>query len=265
MSYGTFNKILDHNDLVWSYKQAFEAMNGVQYRSNDTFTSPMINILKMHHMRLKPEDFKKIPPKCIHSMLKHFWIFEEWTTEEIWQAVIFSLQSKQLTSRKIQSSLIICYNLLNRLERTPKKQSQIALLTQIVSTLTDMGHYLFPFGHREYSESIADQLSQPQILIYKKVRWVDDSSIEKSYHEFVRKFDIQTVSTKQKSELADLKIIGEILYMCYHQAERLCVIQKLWCNARKYKESVQKALAESDLGNVPLWDPFLTNVIADFL
>ena len=110
--YGTFNGFTtkgssksyqNHDELIWTYKQAFEAMAAMEYlNTNKIFNSPLIKQLKISHQyhgqRIKPTDFKQIKAKCIPSMLKHPWIFEHWTTNEIWQAVIFSMQSNQLRS-----------------------------------------------------------------------------------------------------------------------------------------------------------------------
>lgn len=104
--YGAFN-CLDqssddkaHQDLIWNYRQAFLAMSAVEYRNNDKeiFNSPLIQQLKRWHIqqnkRIRVQDFEQIPFLCIPSMLKHPWIFDDFTTNEIMAAIILTIKSK---------------------------------------------------------------------------------------------------------------------------------------------------------------------------
>ena len=104
--YGAFN-CLDqssedkaHQDLIWNYKQAFQAMSAVEYRNNDEklFTSPLIQQLKKWYIqqnkRIQVQDFEQIPFLCIPSMLKHSWMFQDFTTNEMMEAILLSIKSK---------------------------------------------------------------------------------------------------------------------------------------------------------------------------
>ena len=143
----------------------------------------------------------------------------------------------------------------------------IAMLGEIIAALSSKGHSLFPFTQRTYSESLARKLSEPQILILKKMRWIDQDSIFNSYGRFLCHFEIeqQVPATLTAEELDDLEAIASLLHKCCQQNERMHLIKALWQSAAKNKESMEKALLSSDLQNVNLWDPHLTHLIADFL
>jgi len=177
-------------------------------------------------------------------MHPHQWIFDEFTDDDKWQAVLFSFQSNKKKRRLIPNTL---------------------LLSKIISILSSSGHYLFPFDLRSYSESIANELSQSPVLIYKKMSGVDDVSVAASYDRFIRKLEIMQKVHINESALRDLNVIAELLHLCYSQSERFCVIRCLWQNATKYKNETRIAVHESSLNNVPLWDPYLTTVIALYL
>ena len=182
--YGAFNCLnqssddKEHQDLIWNYKQAFQAMSAVEYRNNDEklFNSPLIQQLKIWHIQqnkeIKVEDFQQIPFSCIPSMLKHSWIFQNYTTNEIWNAIILSIKSKskQLTTK-------------NRNEN--HKFSQFHILLKIIQQLTKMGHTLYPFANKNYSEPINHKLAENQIVIIKKCAGIQQDAVNKSYQKFL--------------------------------------------------------------------------------
>eukprot|EP01084_Bolivina_argentea_P049702 91407_1 len=121
--YGTIQmnntSMISHADLVFFFRNAFEAMSKVEYKQKhqDTlFNSPLIEKLKHWHqqnIRIQPIDFKQIPLLCIPSMLKHSWIFDNWDNSQILNAIHFSLETSN-KSKKLSNQMIILLQSIKR-------------------------------------------------------------------------------------------------------------------------------------------------------
>ena len=245
----------NHRALVWAYKQAFEAAAGVSYLHDGPFESVMIQ--RLHQIarrgqRIGPSDFGTFTSRTVLAMLKHQWIFEEFDTEEIWEAVLSSF----VTKPKLKE--------MGGNGKPRREITEFAVLFQVIGELTKMGHFLYPFYCVEFSEEMARKLARDQVVMIRKGAGIRDSDVFQSQTQFLEKLGIEG-KVNDKLRNGDLRVIAEILHLTYSEEQRFQILSNLWRNTKEYRKGMQGALRLSTHNQIGQWEEGINQFIADYL